>query len=71
MYSNLRKALEEKSISIKNYAKILEVTEKTAQNKINGKTEFTLSEVNKTIELFPEYTLRYLFEDGFHEKASV
>lgn len=64
MYSNLYNALKTKGISIKKYAEFLNVTEKTVQNKINGSTEFTLSEVNKTLDfIFPEYTLTYLFKN--------
>lgn len=64
MYSNLHNALKIKGISIKKYAEFLNVTEKTVQNKISGLTEFTLSEVNKTLDyIFPEYTLNYLFKN--------
>lgn len=66
MYANLHDALKRKNISLKKYAEFLGVTEKTVQNKIQGQTEFTLSEVDKTLSfLFPEYTLNYLFkQDG-------
>ncbi len=61
MYINLKRLLNERNISIKNYGAILGISEKTAQNKLNGVTAFTLPEVNKTLELFPEYTLKHLF----------
>lgn len=64
MYSNLHNALKTKGISIKKYAEFLGVTEKTVQNKIRGETEFTLSEVDKTLcFIFPEYNLSFLFKD--------
>ena len=61
MYSNLRKALLYKNISFVSYAKMLGITDKSVQNKLNGVTEFTLREVLATMELFPEYRVEYLF----------
>lgn len=62
MFYNLRKALETKKISFKAYASVLRISEKSAHNKVNEQTEFTLSEAfaNKR-ELFPEYDFDYLF----------
>lgn len=66
MYVNLYNALRIKGISIKKYAEFLGVTEKTVQNKIWGETEFTLSEVNKTLSfMFPEYNLSFLFKNDY------
>ena len=67
MYNNLRKALREKRITNKQYADLLGVTEKSVDNKLSGRTEFTLSEVQKTRALFSEYTLDFLFAE--FEKA--
>ena len=62
MFKNLRQALAKKGITLKSYAEFLGVTEKTLQNKLNGITDFTYSEVEKTTRiLFPEYRLDYLF----------
>lgn len=62
MFKNLRNALSDKGITLKAYAEFLGVTEKTIQNKMNGKTEFTLAEAVKTSNfLLPEYRLDYLF----------
>lgn len=69
MFYNLKKALNAKNISIKAFAAVIGVCEKTAYNKINGEVEFTLSEammIKK--ELFPEYDFNYLFDS---EKESV
>ena len=41
MFNNLRTALYRKGISAKQYAEILGVGEKTVQNKLVGKTDFT------------------------------
>lgn len=69
MFKNLRKALSDKRITMKSYAEFLGVTEKTLQNKMNGITEFTYAEVEKTTKfLLPEYRLDYLFERAAEEE---
>lgn len=63
MYKNLLNILTGKKITIKSYAEFLGVSEKTAQNKIHGKTEFTLGEAVKTCSFIcPEYRLDFVFE---------
>lgn len=64
MYANLKEALSRKNITLKSYAAVIGVSEKTAHNKMYGHTDFTLQEVSKTLDLFPEYTLRYLFDSN-------
>lgn len=44
MYKNLVKILSDKKITMKGYAEFLGISEKTVQNKIYGRTEFTLGE---------------------------
>lgn len=62
MYKNLIKILKDKKITMKAYADFLGVTEKTVQNKIQGKTEFTLSEATKTcVIICPEYKMDFVF----------
>ena len=62
-FMHLKEALRKRNISNKAYAEFLGVSEKTIQNKMNGETEFTLSEVTKTMKIiFPEYAMEYLFE---------
>ncbi|MCI8747426.1 MAG: DNA-binding protein [Lachnospiraceae bacterium] len=62
MLQNLKKALDNKRISLAAYAAILGVTEKTVRNKIAEETPFTYPEVRKTkTELLPEYDIDYLF----------
>lgn len=71
MFTNLQNALYQKGITIKSLAEFLQVTEKTARNKIQGKTEFTLSEVKKINKyLFPEYAFSYLFKPSSEDKVS-
>ena len=64
MLNNLKKALDDKGITIRAFAKVLGVDERTIQNKIKGKTPFTYPEafLSKK-ELFPEYDLEYLFKE--------
>lgn len=63
MFSNLRIALQQKGISIKQYAEVLGVGEKTAQNKLAGRTDFTYPEFKKTCALLFEYNADYLFTE--------
>ncbi|WP_195984048.1 DNA-binding protein [Clostridium sp. D33t1_170424_F3] len=71
MFSNLKNALEHKKISMKAYAAVLGVTEKTVQNKLNGQTPFTLPEVWTTcFDLLPEYSWTYLFNQDSLQKPA-
>lgn len=73
MLNNLRMALHRKGISVKQYAEILGVREKTVQNKLVGKTDFTYPEFRKTCALLFEYNADYLFateEEKVSEAAS-
>ena len=64
MLIHLKKALDDKGITIRAFAKVLGVDERTIQNKIKGKTPFTYPEaVLSKKELFPEYDLEYLFKE--------
>jgi plasmid maintenance system antidote protein VapI len=63
MLNNLKKVLDAKGITVRAYAKVLGVDERTIQNKIRGRTPFTYQEAVATKkELFPEYDLEYLFK---------
>lgn len=42
MFDNLKTALQHKGISMKQYAEILGVGEKTIQNKLMGRTDFSV-----------------------------
>lgn len=61
MFDNLRIALRKRGIYIKQYAEILGISEKTIQNKLAGKTDFTYPEFKKTCALLFEYNPDYLF----------
>lgn len=61
---NLKRALLDRKISIKEFADFLGVCEKTARNKLDGETEFTYSEFKKICKLlFPTYNPEYLFDE--------
>ncbi len=63
MMGNLMKAMTAKHISTLALAAVIGSSEKTAYNKINGITEFTLPEaIAVKTELFPEYDMFYLFQ---------
>lgn len=62
MLIHLKEALDRKRITLKAFAAVIGVSEKTVWNKINEETPFTYPEVLKTTrELFPEYNTDYLF----------
>lgn len=65
MYSNLRDVLKQKNISQKEFAEFLGVSEKTAQNKLSGATDFTYPEYRKTCKfLLPEFSPEFLFAEN-------
>lgn len=64
MFDNLRTALQRKGISVKQYADVLCVGEKTVQNKLAGRTDFTYPEFRKTCALLFEYNADYLFAEN-------
>lgn len=61
MYKNLVEILRKKGVTNKAYAEFLGISEKTAWNKIQGRTEFTLGEAQKTCLLLLEYKMDYIF----------
>ena len=63
MFDNLRTALQQKGISVKQYAEVLGIGEKTVQNKLTGRTDFTYPEFRKTCTLLFEYNADYLFTE--------
>lgn len=71
MIKNLKKALDDKNISLKAYASFLGVSEKTAWNKLNESTDFSYPEALKTNkELLPEYNMDYLFASDGSSRVS-
>lgn len=68
MFDNLRTTLFQKGISMKQYAELLGVGDKTIQNKMTGKTDFTYPEFKKTCTLLSEYNADYLFTEKTAEE---
>lgn len=62
MFPNLYAELSRIRMSTKDFAEVLGITEKSAKNKLDGITEFKLSEIEKTRQLFPRCQQEYLFE---------
>lgn len=61
MFPNLNAELSRYNIDVKAFALIIDSSEKTARNKLNGITDFTLPEIRKVAARFPAYTIEYLF----------
>lgn len=62
MYPNLIHELRKKNITNKAVSELIGTTEKTLFNKVNGATEFTLTEaMSINSNLLPEFRLEYLF----------
>lgn len=63
MLYNLKMLLKENNIKYETAAKILNISVKAFQNKVNEKTDFTYPEVTLLHDvLFPQYTLEYVFK---------
>lgn len=63
MFANLRNELDRKHIPMVSVAKVIGCSDKSLQNKLRGRTEFTMSEIFKiNEELLPEFDLKYLFQ---------
>lgn len=61
---NLEVALRQKNISNEAVAKLLNIHRNSLRNKLNGKTDFSISEAFKIKrDLLPEYDMDFLFAD--------
>lgn len=62
MYGNLELGLRNKNITVKTVAGLLDCSEKTVRNKIDGLTDFTICEAFSIHRnLLPEYAMDFLF----------
>lgn len=61
MFPNLRAEMARSGMTVKELSEILGVSYETAKNKIHGRTEFKLAEMNTIRAIFPTYSLEYLF----------
>lgn len=62
MNNNLRKVMKEQNITVRAMARILNISEGSVQNKMRGACDWTLTEAETIMELFPQYTLSWLFK---------
>lgn len=63
MYGNLALELRRKKITYKAVAELIAASERTVSNKVNGISDFTVTEVLAISQnLLPEFTLAYLFQ---------
>lgn len=64
MAKGIKKAMQNKGITIEAVAAVLKIHRNSASNKINGETAFTVDEAFKLKALlFPEFDADYLFSD--------
>ena len=63
MYRNLEAEMTRKGIKKKHIAALLDITKDTLTNKLQGKSDFTVSEASKIRDThFEEMTFEYLFK---------
>ncbi len=62
MNNNLRQIMKEKNITVRALSRILGISEASVQNKMRGVSDWTLTEAETIMELFPQYTLSWLFK---------
>lgn len=64
MFNNLAAEIKRIGITNKDFAEKVKINPVTFSRKLNGKVDFTLSEMKKIAEVFNlEFTLEYLFEE--------
>lgn len=72
MLKNLKYEMGVANISIRYLADFLEISESSASNKLKGKTDFTMREINKISKfLFPKFKMEYLFDDFSDESSKI
>lgn len=63
MFPNLRAEMARNNIKSVQLAEVLNISYDSVSNKMNGKTDFTRSEIFKIRDtFFPKFKLDYLFE---------
>lgn len=71
-FTTLRAEMARKGLKGKDIAKALQISDKSAYNKINGITEFTLKEtITIRDKFFPEMTIDFLFNDEGNKKQVI
>lgn len=69
MFNNLKAEMARNGIEVNVLAKELGISRVALSSRINGRTEFKMTEVNKILEMFPNLTFEYLFERGEQKGA--
>lgn len=64
MFKNLPNVMCAENIGVEDLAKILGVHRNTVANKIDGSSEFTLTEIEKIKAVFSKYSWEFLFARG-------
>lgn len=62
MYPNLNAELARNNINLSELADLLKITRSTLSDKLNGKTDFKITECKMIQQQLPNATLDYLFE---------
>ena len=72
MFINLRKALDRRCISLREYADFLGISEAAVHDKLEGGKDFTYWEFRMTCDLLlPEYNADFLFAETILENRSA
>ncbi len=61
MYPNLELEMFKRRVTVRDLAKRIGISESSMHNKLKGRNEFLLSEIEKILDIFPEVNWRVLF----------
>lgn len=61
MYPNLELEMFKRKVTVRDLAKRIGISESSMHNKLKGRNEFLLSEIEKILDIFPEVNWRVLF----------
>ena len=61
MYPNLELEMFKRRVTVRDLAKRIGISESSMHNKLKGRNEFLLSEIEKMLDIFPEVNWRVLF----------
>lgn len=62
MYWNLRQAIRKKKLTLKEFAALMGIAERTVVSKINGSSDWTYGEYRQICSIFPEENPEHLME---------
>lgn len=63
MAIRLKKIMEDSTITLEGYAKLLDISKKTLYNKLVGESDFSFGEYQQLKKIFPQYNVEYLLCD--------